>query len=206
MATVDRIALSRDLIAATALDLLDEHGVEALSMRGLAKALRVKAPSLYNHVEGIDDIIDMVQELVDQEIDQDPILVGDWPLREGLAAVARSYRAAYMRHPAALSLVVRRVMKAPTAIALYDNLAAFMIRHGVPTSELLTSLAMIDGLVIGSTVDTFHTDFGSAEYASRYPALATALADARSDHPVDDAAFESALVAVLNEVAARVRQ
>ncbi|QGP77923.1 TetR family transcriptional regulator [Sphingobium sp. CAP-1] len=42
--------LTRDTIAAAALDLLNEQGLEQLSLRKLAARLDVKAPSLYWHV------------------------------------------------------------------------------------------------------------------------------------------------------------
>jgi AcrR family transcriptional regulator len=53
----------------TALALADEHGLEALSMRRLAHELGVEAMSLYNHVEGKDDLIDGMIDLVANEIE-----------------------------------------------------------------------------------------------------------------------------------------
>lgn len=49
--------ISSDAIVAAARPLLEEHGVEGLSMRELARRLDVRAPSLYFHVEGRDDLI-----------------------------------------------------------------------------------------------------------------------------------------------------
>ena len=64
-----RALLTRDQIAVTALQLLDEEGPTGLGMRRLARRMGVKAPSLYHHVAGQDEIIDLVHELVDNEID-----------------------------------------------------------------------------------------------------------------------------------------
>lgn len=49
--------ISASTIATTARALLEEQGVEGLSMRELARRLQVRAPSLYFHVEGRDDLI-----------------------------------------------------------------------------------------------------------------------------------------------------
>lgn len=49
--------MSSDSIVAAARGLLEEHGIEGLSMRELARRLEVRAPSLYFHVEGRDDLI-----------------------------------------------------------------------------------------------------------------------------------------------------
>ena len=203
MRSADRAPLSRDAIAAAALDMLDTQGVAALTMRGLAASLDVKAPSLYNHVEGLDDVVDLVQELVNLEIDQSGFDHDD--LRAGLTAVARSYRAAYLRHPNVLAHVVRRVMKAPTAIALYGNFADCFVRHGIRRDDVLVCTAMIDGVVLGSTLDTFHAGFTApADYSAAHPALADALASGDRQQ-VDDEAFEVALGAVITQIERRTR-
>lgn len=197
-----RAPLSREVIAVAALGLLDSHGVTALTMRGLANSLGVKAPSLYNHVHGLEDVVDLVQELVNLEIDQSGF--GDDDLRAGLEAVARSYRAAYLRHPNVLAHVVRRVMKAPTAVALYGNFADCFVRQGVPRDDVLMCTAMIDGVVLGSTLDTFHAGFTApADYADEHPALAQALA-ASDRGQLDDEAFQVALDAVITQIERRI--
>jgi AcrR family transcriptional regulator len=48
-------------ISAAALKIVEDQGVGALSMRTLAAALNIKAPSLYDHVKNRDEIVAMVQ-------------------------------------------------------------------------------------------------------------------------------------------------
>jgi TetR/AcrR family tetracycline transcriptional repressor len=55
-----RTALSREQIITTAIRFIDEHGLSALSMRRLAKELRVEAMSLYRHVNGREDLLEGV--------------------------------------------------------------------------------------------------------------------------------------------------
>lgn len=198
-----RTPLSRARIAAVALDLVDRDGVAALTMRGLASRLGVRAPSLYNHVESLDDVIDLVQETVNTEIDQRPFDSDD--LRTGLAEVARSYRAAYRRHPNVLAHVVRRIIRAPTALLLYNGFAGFIARHGVPEDEVLACTAMIDGLVVAFAIDNFRDGFTAPpDYADSQPDLARALATGDSNPvAVDDQAFEAALGALLDHVVMR---
>ena len=50
--------IQRDQIIATALVLLDETGLEGLTMRALAQVLRVQAPSLYWHFPNKKALID----------------------------------------------------------------------------------------------------------------------------------------------------
>lgn len=66
MAT-QRTSLSRDAILSAAIDVVDQHGLGALSMRRLGELLGVEAMSLYYYVNGREDLLEgMVATLVDQ--------------------------------------------------------------------------------------------------------------------------------------------
>ena len=56
-----RKPITRESISSAALELIEAHGVETLSMRTLASQLGIKAPSLYEHVKNRDEIIALVQ-------------------------------------------------------------------------------------------------------------------------------------------------
>ena len=62
----DRTPLSRDRIIDAAIELADEHGPSALTMRRLGQVLDVEAMSLYHHVNGREDLLEgMVARLVE---------------------------------------------------------------------------------------------------------------------------------------------
>src|SRR3954468_4373196 len=69
MATTRRKPLSRERIVAAALEVVDEQGIEALSMRKLGQTLGYEAMSLYNHVANKDDLLDGILDLVLAEMD-----------------------------------------------------------------------------------------------------------------------------------------
>ena len=58
------MGLSRQRILHTAVQLLDQHGPETLSMRRLGRALGVEAMSLYRYVRNKEDLLDGVHELL----------------------------------------------------------------------------------------------------------------------------------------------
>ena len=65
-AKVDRTwhrGLTREAIVAEALRILDDDGRDALTMRRLATALDIEAPSLYAHIRGKDELVDAVLDL-----------------------------------------------------------------------------------------------------------------------------------------------
>lgn len=106
MTTGERLPLTRGRVVGEALALVDEVGVEALTMRRLGARLGVEAMSLYNHVDSKDDLLDgiasLLLELVQVPEPPDP----EW--RRQLRAIATSVRHVGSRHPRAFPLLVSR--------------------------------------------------------------------------------------------------
>jgi AcrR family transcriptional regulator len=88
--------LSKERVLRAGLRLVDEHGLEALSMRKLANKLGVEAMSLYNHVENKDDLVGGILGLVESEIEA-PRVDGDWKAEVRRSVV--SAHEAFSRHP-----------------------------------------------------------------------------------------------------------
>jgi AcrR family transcriptional regulator len=107
-----RVPLTRERVVRAAVALADEGGIEALSMRKLAKDLGVEAMSLYNHVNNKDDLVDAMVDLVVREIElpADP----DW--EKAIRQCAISAYDTFLRHPWACSLVM-----APRDLRLEEN-------------------------------------------------------------------------------------
>src|SRR3954449_2777040 len=61
--------LTRERIVAEAIRLLDDEGLEALSMRTLGQRLGAGATSLYRHVASKDELIELVADEVYGEIE-----------------------------------------------------------------------------------------------------------------------------------------
>src|SRR6266540_1855700 len=98
-----RAPLSRQQVLRAALDYVDQHGLEALSMHKLGAELGVKAMSLYKHVADKDDILDGIVDLLWDEIPAEPA-AGDW--REAIRQLAAALRDLVHRHPHAAALLV----------------------------------------------------------------------------------------------------
>ncbi|MDO5503967.1 MAG: TetR/AcrR family transcriptional regulator C-terminal domain-containing protein [Actinomycetia bacterium] len=71
-----RTPLDRDRIVAAAIEFADTEGLEALSMRRLAKALGFEVMSLYNHVANKDDLIEAMVDAACAEVN--PPIQDDW--------------------------------------------------------------------------------------------------------------------------------
>jgi AcrR family transcriptional regulator len=86
-----------------AIRLADEGGIEALSMRRLAKELGVEAMSLYNHVANKSDLVEGMTDFVVDEIEL-PSAEEEW--ETAIRKCAISAYEAFLRHPWACSLVM----------------------------------------------------------------------------------------------------
>src|SRR5436190_11338189 len=124
-----RVPLTRQQVLQAALDYVDQHGLEALSMHKLGAALGVKAMSLYKHVADKDDLLDGIVALLWAEIPADPP-PGDW--REGVRQLAGSLRDLVHRHPSAAPLLTSRQGLQEHPLRVCQGVLRVMREGGVP--------------------------------------------------------------------------
>jgi AcrR family transcriptional regulator len=109
-----RTQLSRELITATALDVVAQDGLTALSMRRLAQELDVWPMSVYRHFRDKEDLLDAVAAAGAEGGDLPPA-EGTW--RDRTAALAREARALLERQPSGLR---RRALASPGLLRLTE--------------------------------------------------------------------------------------
>jgi len=136
--------LSRDQVLQAALTLADEAGVEALSMRKLAKTLGVEAMSLYGHVKHKEDLLDGLVDLVWAEIEYPE---GDW--RESMRERAWSTRAALRRHRWAIGLMEARSNPGPNNIREHEKMLRCLRRGGFSVAHTARASSILDAYAYG---------------------------------------------------------
>ena len=100
--------LSRDAIVSAALTFLDRDGWEALTINALATQLGTKGPSLYNHVDSLEDLRRTVRMRVVDDIIGMLNTVGDGRTRDdAVVAMASAYRSYAHHHPGRYSAFTR---------------------------------------------------------------------------------------------------
>src|SRR5207247_2484267 len=87
--TKDRERLTRERVIDAAIGVMDTEGLDAVSMRRVAREVGVEAMSLYNHVRDKDDLLQGVCERIMSSFEF-PDGGGDWV--ERAKAGARSWR------------------------------------------------------------------------------------------------------------------
>ena len=100
--------LSRDIIVNAALTFLDREGWDALTINALAAHLGTKGPSLYNHVQSLDDLRRTVRMRVIGDIINMLNTVCDGRTRDDAVLVmASAYRSYAHHHPGRYSAFTR---------------------------------------------------------------------------------------------------
>jgi TetR/AcrR family transcriptional regulator, tetracycline repressor protein len=94
--TKSRERLSRDRVIDAALQVMDAEGLDAVTMRRVAREVGVEAMSLYNHVEDKDDLLRGICDRVMRGFEY-PQETGDWV--ERCKAGARAWRSLLQAHP-----------------------------------------------------------------------------------------------------------
>jgi AcrR family transcriptional regulator len=100
--------LSRDSIVNAALTFLDREGWDALTINALATQLGTKGPSLYNHVQSLEDLRRTVRMRVVGDIIDMLNTVGQGRTRDdAVTAMASAYRSYAHHHPGRYSAFTR---------------------------------------------------------------------------------------------------
>ena len=141
-----RPPLSRERVLRAALDLADESGLDALTMRELGQRLGVEAMSLYNHVANKDDILDGMLDLVVSEID---LPSGDIDWRVAMRRRAASARAVFGRHPWASALNDSRESSGPGRLHYFDWVLGTLRRAGFSVELAVHAFSAIDSYIYG---------------------------------------------------------
>ncbi|HEY0815278.1 MAG TPA: TetR/AcrR family transcriptional regulator C-terminal domain-containing protein [Pseudonocardia sp.] len=110
----ERRVLTRQDVLATALGIIDDEGVDALSMRRLGRVLGRDPMRLYRFAESKDDLLDGVVELVSQELRVPSGPPDAW--EKVLRSTAHAYRRLALAHPNVVPLMVTRPLATPLAV------------------------------------------------------------------------------------------
>ncbi len=130
----------------TALTLVDEAGVDALSMRTVAGKLGVEAMSLYRHVADKQDLLLGVADLVVAEIEVPPQGTS-W--RAAMLRRADSAREVFLRHPHSTLLVESCATMTPARLAYADGILGLLVAGGFDAALAYRAFLTLDSYVYG---------------------------------------------------------
>lgn len=194
---------TREQLQTTALAIVDEQGLGALSMRSLAQALGTGPMTLYNYVTTRDELDALVIEAVSGGATW--VVPPDASWQDELASIARAAWGAVRMHPNTVPLILTRRSRSPAALNIAEGMLAALARAGLEGQGRLVAFRSVTALIIGMAQGelagplALQTGESAAETIARFRALpadrfphlrATAAAAARSSAEHE---FEGAL-------------
>ncbi|MEV6655216.1 TetR/AcrR family transcriptional regulator [Streptomyces sp. NPDC051219] len=173
----------------TALKLVDEVGVQALTLRMLADALESGTATLYRHFAGKDELLAHVVDRILGEVKVTPESVEGLSWREAVEVGAQAFYDTLRRHPNALPLLVAQVPVGPNGLANRERILRLLQGFGFPVALAARAFTAIGHYVVGfaiqqhgpgspSSEDQSHLrDYYRALDPNTYPATAAAADD-----------------------------
>ncbi len=151
-----RIPLTRARILQAAVDLADQGGLEALSMRKLGQELGVEAMALYHHFASKDGLVDGMVDLVFDEIDL-PSDGADW--RTAMRERAISVRDALLRHRWAIGLMESRTNPGPANLRHHDAVIGCLRAAGFDMAMAAHAYSLLDSYIYGFALTKMNLPF-----------------------------------------------
>lgn len=203
MARPSKPRLSPEVIASTALEMASETG--GFTVPELAKRLNVRQSSLYNHVTGRAEIIELIRRQLHEAMAVRVDVDAHWP--DVVRQVASAHRASMAKHPWLIQLLATSPANLDTSITTVENLATVLCRAGFSDRDVMMTVAMLDIVTIGASLDLVSPeDLYPAEVLAETTTLARIARSVSSDVPRADAAFEFTVDLVIEALHARLRR
>lgn len=148
--------VTRDAVLAAALAIIDRDGIDGLSMRRLAEAVRRDPMVIYRHLPNKAAVLDGVAEIVFARLRVDPS-DPDWAGQ--LRTVARAFRRLALEHPHAVPLLVTRPLATPLGLRPHavvrplEDILALLTRAGFSGVDALHIYRAVFGFLYGHVLN-----------------------------------------------------
>lgn len=195
---------SRESFVAAALQIADEHGIDALTVRALGSALGASATAIYRYFETKDELLDAIREalfgqvLTNWKRDPNPT--------ESLVNLGRALRTTAQQHPTLGQILTNRVAPNTTFNQLPMVVIDHLERLGVTADNMVIAYRQLETLAIGSAIFDFSgapnhlrdrrermTGIGRPEFDAQ-------VTDDDAIARINDQAFETTLRLVINSL------
>jgi len=141
--------LTREKILDAALSLADSEGIDALSMRRLARELSVQAMSLYNHIENRDEIVDAIVETVIAEMGAPDLTL---PWIEAVRQQAYTTHGVLLHHRWATMMIISRMNVGAARFRYVDGMIGCFVQAGFSYPDADHAVNLVESFVYGFTL------------------------------------------------------
>jgi AcrR family transcriptional regulator len=135
---------TRDSVVQAALDVVDQVGLDALTIRAVAGAVSAPPMSLYTHFANKQELMDLMYAAVSARLYVDS---GCDTWQTELSALAHHIRETLLAHPLWTPILSRP--RAPTVVGVRERVLAMMTDNGFTAPAALTGLSSVVLSTIG---------------------------------------------------------
>jgi TetR/AcrR family transcriptional regulator, tetracycline repressor protein len=161
--------LTKTTIVQAALDLLDEVGMDGLTVRALAARLGVQAPALYWHVRSKQVLLDEMATQIWRRVgDAMAELPAELSWRAVMAAYATTVRAELLGHRDGAKAFSGTTLTDPDVVRRQEITFEHLTREGLPLDVAVRGLVLIHYFAVGYCVEQQAIDQFSAAGDERY--------------------------------------
>jgi AcrR family transcriptional regulator len=155
-----RLPLTRERVLETALQLADQGGIEALSMRKLGQALGVEAMAVYYHLANKDEVLDGIVDLVFAQINL-PIEGAPW--KSEMRRRGISLYEVLQRHRWAIGMMEARVQAGPANLRHHDAVIGNLQAAWFSSAMVAHAYSVLDGYIYGFALTKMSLPFETPE-------------------------------------------
>jgi AcrR family transcriptional regulator len=207
--------ITRERIVAAALEVLNEKGMDALTVRALASRLGVGAPALYWHVRNKQELLDEMSTFVMRRVTH--ALSGIAPgagWRDDVASYARVLRSEYLLHRDGARIFSGTRFSDPEVVKAKESWLVRLTAAGFSLAEADDVVDVVTAFVVGFVIEEQERSQSADADPARYSLagrdawlgegaeLVKAAGHLRDD---GDQRFERQLGVVLDGLAAQLR-
>jgi TetR/AcrR family tetracycline transcriptional repressor len=145
-----RRTLTEEEIMGAALDLLNEGGVNAASVRGIAARVGVAPNAVYTYFPDKAAVVKAIVEHLLGQVDLAVFSDRDVPWRQRIESLALELRERLTAHPGAVNLMIGGPMDGPRALALNEHLMETLQDSGLDAAEAAKASYLLIVYVFGS--------------------------------------------------------
>lgn len=190
-----RTPLSRERVLEAAVAQADEGGLSEVSMRKLAQSLGVEAMSLYNHVDGKDDVLDGMLEIVIEKINREvealPTSGLDW--RTIMRTRILKAREVLLEHKWAPRVMETRTEVSQPVMKYFEGILAIFVAGGFSYDLAHHAMHALGSRALGFSQELFEPEDGEEEtemdeatmrqMAGLYPHMVAMLSEVAHEGP-----------------------
>jgi AcrR family transcriptional regulator len=141
-----------DRIIAAALELVDEQGADALSMRSLAQRLGSGTATLYRHFADRSELVAMIVDRMIGEADLDARVIAALPWQQACTTFAQNMFDALERHGHVAPLLIGHVPVGPNALAQRELVLSVLLENGFTPAVAAHAYATLSRYVLGFAI------------------------------------------------------